>query len=713
MIRLKSLCYAVSLIFFVNTHLQAKPLIKNSNKFNIPIAEKVKHDLIAHGDVRSDEYYWLKERENPKVIRHLKKENQYLDQVLKPTEKLQKTLFQEMRSRIKEDDSSYPLKRGPWLYYTRFEKGRQYPIFARKKTIETEIEEVIFDVNKLAKKFEYYSADFKISPDHQLAALCYDTVGRRFYNLKVKNLKTGKFLNSQLKNLSSNIVWANDNTHLFYAKQNPDTLRHYQIWRFNVQNGENVLVYEEKDETFETFVGTSLARKNIFIGSYSTLSSEIRTIPADQPALSPKLLFARERGHEFSVNEDDNYFYILSNKNALNFQILRFAKSKIDQNKSNPSGEKIEDAEIWVKHRNDSFIDNFEVFKDHIVVNSRSGGLMQLEVINKKNQEVEKISFKDSAYSVEIGSHAEYDAASVRYVYQSLRSPVSIWDWSFSERKSILRKTKEVPNYDSELYISERIFAQARDGQKIPISLLRKKTTPLDGSSPILIYGYGSYGSSLDPWFSSSIFSLIDRGFIYAIAHVRGGGEMGRSWTDDGRTLKKKNTFWDFIDSTEHLIKMKYADPKQVFAMGGSAGGLLMGAVINLRPDLYKGVVAQVPFVDVLTTMLDESIPLTTSEYDEWGNPNQKLYYDYIKSYSPYDNIKPANFPHILITTGLHDSQVQYWEPAKWAARLRQNNSSRNLILLKTDMKSGHGGKSGRYDQLKETALEFAFILGL
>ena len=709
---IKTLCYVVFAFLFCSIS-HASSLIENSTKIKPPAAEKIDHKLEKHGDVRVDEYYWMKQRENPKVIRYLKAENKYLDQVFKPTEKLQKNLFQEMRSRMKEDDSSYPLKRGPWYYYSRYEKGRQYPIFARKKSIDAKDEEIIFDVNKLAKSHEYYSADYEVSPDHQFAALSYDSVGRRFYNLKVKDLKTGKFLKHQLKNISNNLVWANDNIHLFYAKQDPETLRHYQVWRFNTNTGQNILVYEEKDETFETFIGTSLVRQNIFIISQSTLSSETRTIPADQPLLQPKLLFARERGHEFSVTEDDRYFYILSNKNALNFQILRYPKSKADVLAANSVGAKFEDAEVWLKHRSESHIDNFEVFKDHLVVNSRSGGLMQLELINKQTREIEKISFQDSAYSVEIGSNAEYDAESVRYIYQSLRSPVSIWDWNFKEHKSVLRKTKEVPNYDAELYVSERIFAVARDGEKIPISILRKKTTPIDGSAPILIYGYGSYGSNLDPWFSSSIFSLVDRGFVYAIAHIRGGGEMGRSWTDNGRTLKKKNTFFDFIDSTEYLLKNKYADPKQVFAMGGSAGGLLMGAVLNMRPDLYKGVVAQVPFVDVVTTMLDDSIPLTTSEYDEWGNPNQKEYYDYIKSYSPYDNVRPANYPNILITTGLHDSQVQYWEPAKWAARLRQNNTGKNLILLKTDMKAGHGGKSGRFDQLKEAALEFAFIIGL
>lgn len=656
--------------------------------------------LEKHGDVRIDEYYWLKERENPEVIKYLKAENDYLKKNLKSTEKLQKQLFAEMKSHIKEDDSTYPLKDGPYYYYTRYEKNKQYPIYARKTDMAGK-EEVLFNVNDLAKGKSFYSANYKSSPNHKLAALSYDTVGRRFYNTKIKDLTTGKFLKGEIKSATSNIAWSTDNKTLFYIKQDPETLRWFQVYRYNIDTQKSDLVYEEKQDTFEVYVGTSLTEKHIFIISGSTLSNEVRVVPSATPNAEPTLLFAREKEHEFSVTEDEEYFYILSNKDAKDFQILRTPIKS-------PS---FKNAEVWLKHRKGVHIDNFIVFKDYVTIASRENGLTQIEVFDKKTKTQQKLSFQDTAYSVELGSNAEYNASQVRYVYYSLRRPASVYDYEFATKQSVLRKTKEVPNYNADNYVSERIFATARDGRQVPVSILMKKDTKRDGTAPMLIYGYGSYGSTMDPWFSSTVLSLVDRGYVYAIAHIRGGGEMGRYWTDEGRTLNKKNTFFDFIDCTEFLIKEKYASPKKVFAMGGSAGGLLMGAIANYRPDLYKGIVAQVPFVDVVTTMLDDSIPLTTSEYDEWGNPNEKKYYDYIKSYSPYDNVTKQAYPNILITTGLHDSQVQYWEPAKWAARLRKFNTSNNYIFLKTDMEAGHGGKTGRFDQLKDDALEYAFIL--
>jgi oligopeptidase B len=696
----KVLCFIA--LVFAGTALNAQ-LISLPKKIKAPVAAEIPHRLEKHGDTRIDEYFWLKDRKNPKVIQYLKNENKYLDQVMKPTEKLKKDLFKEMKKRIKEDDSSYPLKNGPFYYYSRYETGKQYPIYARKGAPENEKEEIIFDINKMAKGHDFYSAEYSVSPDHKLAALAYDTVGRRFYNIKFKNLNTGKFLKFEIKDSTNNYVWAKDNKTIFFVKQEPETLRYYQVHKFDIETGKSSLVYEEKEETFYVYLHKALARQHIFINTASTLSSEVWIIPADKPESEPKLLLGRERTHEFGVSEDEKYFYFQTNKDAKNFKVTRTPIDKPD----------FKNAETVVAHRSDTFIDNIEVFDKYIVLNSRANGLTQIEIYNKDTKELKKLSFQDTAYSVELGSNAEYKADSVRYVYQSLRSPSSIYDYEFASGKSILRKTKEVPNYDLSLYVSDRIFATARDGKKIPISILRKKDVALDGKAPLLIYGYGSYGANLDPWFSSTIFSLVDRGFIYAIAHVRGGGEMGRYWTDEGRTLQKKNTFNDFIDSTDYLLSQKYADPKKVFAMGGSAGGLLMGSIMNMRPDLYLGVVAQVPFVDVVTTMLDDTIPLTTSEYDEWGNPNDKTFYDYIKTYSPYDNVKKVAYPNTLITTGLHDSQVQYWEPAKWAARLRKNNTANTVILLKTDMKSGHGGKTGRFDQLHEVAEEFAFILGL
>ncbi|MEK6628485.1 MAG: S9 family peptidase [Bdellovibrionota bacterium] len=665
-----------------------------------PIATQKEHKLEKHGDVRNDEYFWLKDRKSPEVINYLKAENSYLQKALKSTEKLQKDLFKEMKSRIKEDDSTYPLKDGPYYYYTRFEKAKQYPIFARKTDLSAK-EEILFNVNDLAKGKNYYSANYSVSPNHKIAALTFDSVGRRFYNIKFKDLSTGKFLKNEIKSVTNNLAWSADNKSIFYIKQDPNTLRWYQVYRYNLDTKKSDLVYEEKQDTFEAYVSTSLVKKHIFINISSTLSNEVRIIPSDKPLTEPILLFAREKEHEFSVTEDEDYFYILTNKNAKDFKILRTPISKAS----------FANAETWLPHRSGTHIDTFAVFKNNLVIASRENGLTQLEIFDKKTKKQSKLNFEDSAYTVELGANAEYDTNSVRYVYYSLRSPSSIFDYEFASQQSVLRKVKEVPTYNADNYISERIFAKARDGRKVPISILMKKGQKLDATAPLLVYGYGSYGATMDPWFSSKVLSLVDRGYIFAIAHIRGGGEMGRYWTDEGRTLNKKNTFFDFIDCTEHLINKKYANPKKVFAMGGSAGGLLMGAIANYRPDLYKGIIAQVPFVDVVTTMLDDSIPLTTSEYDEWGNPNEKKFYDYIKSYSPYDNVSKQAYPNLLITTGLHDSQVQYWEPAKWTARLRKMNTSNNFIFLKTDMEAGHGGKTGRFDQLKDDALEYAFIL--
>jgi oligopeptidase B len=667
---------------------------------NPPIAAQKEHLLEKHGDVRNDEYYWLKDRKNPEVINYLKAENTYLQKTLKSTETLQKKLFIEMKSRIKEDDSTYPLKDGPYYYYTRFEKGKQYPLYARKTSLEGK-EEILFNVNNLARGKNFYSANYQVSPNHKIAALTFDTTGRRFYNIKFKDLVTNRFLKGEIKNVTNNITWSTDNKTLFYVKQDPETLRWFQVYRYNIETQKSVLVYEEKEDTFWVSVSDSLTQAHIFITSGSTLSNEVRTVVSAQPESVPNLLFSREKDHEFNVAEDEEYFYILSNKNAKDFQILRTPIKS-------PS---FKNAEVWLAHRKGVHIDNFVVFKDYVTVASRENGLTQLEIINKKTKKNLKLEFQDTAYSVEIGANAEYDSKSVRYVYYSLRRPSSVYDYYFSSQQSVLRKTKEVPNYNADNYVSERVFATARDGRKIPVSILMKKDTKRDATAPTLIYGYGSYGATMDPWFNSNVISLVDRGYVYAIAHVRGGGEMGRYWTDEGRTLNKKNTFFDFIDTTEFLIKEKYSSPKKVFAMGGSAGGLLMGAIANYRPDLYKGIIAQVPFVDVVTTMLDDTIPLTTGEYDEWGNPNEKKYYDYIKSYSPYDNVTKQNYPNMLIETGLHDSQVQYWEPAKWTARLRRHNTSKSYIFLKTDMEAGHGGKTGRFDQLKEDALEYAFIL--
>lgn len=682
---------------------------KTTSNIKPPVAKQIEHRLEKFGDIRNDEYYWLKERKNPKVIQYLKDENSYLKKSLPSVFKLQQTIFKEMKSRLKDEDSTFPVKDGDYYYYSRFDKGSEYPVFIRKKDLHSKQEEIVFDINQLSKGHDYYSAHYNMSPDGHIAALTIDTVGRRFYTLQFKDMLTGKMLPDQISDITDNVIWAADNQTVFYTQQDPETLRWSKIYRYNLKEKKPVLVYEEKQDTFDCSVSESLSRQHIFISTDSTLSSEVLTLPAAEPTTTPKILISREPGHEFSTTEDDQNYYIVSNKNSKDFEVFKISFADAEKAKTNK--ELFAKADIWVKQRNGVHIDDLEVFKDFAVVVSREKALVHLEVINKKNMSSHKVDFADTAYSVELTANTEYNQNFVRYAYDSLRTPPSIYDYNFVTQTSALRKTKEVSNYDAANYISERIWATARDGKKIPISLLRKKDTPLDSSAPLLIYGYGSYGSNLDPWFSPGILSLVNRGFVFAIAHVRGGGELGREWTDEGRKLNKKNTFFDFIDCTEYLIQQKYANTDKIFAMGGSAGGLLMGAIVNMRPDLYRGIIAQVPFVDILTTMLDDSIPLTTSEYDEWGNPNDKTYYDYIKSYSPYDNVRAQNYPALLIETSLHDSQVQYWEPAKWTARLRRLNTSKNPIYLKTDMSAGHSGKTGRYKQLEDDAFEYAFIL--
>lgn len=667
-----------------------------------PIAPKRPHLLEKHGDKRTDNYFWLKERENPEVISYLNQENDYLKKIMKDTEPLQETLFHEMKNRIKEDSSSAPYQFKDYFYYYRFEVGFEYPIFARKyKSLEAS-EETIINVNELAKGQNYFSVPgIKISPDQKIVAFPVDNVGRRFYTIYFKDLSTGKTLDQKIENVTSNFVWSEDNDYLFYSQQNPDTLRSEKIFRYQLSKNKSELIYFEKDDTYSVEVYKSLTRNFIYIMSASTLTTEVQYLNAHQPTGKFKIFAKREREHEYSVTDDDKGFYIISNLNAKNKRVLFTSFDKIE-------------SKNWkevIPHNEKIYIDDILVFKNYLIIQERELGQTRFRVITKDFKNSHLIEFQDPTYSISIAENTDFNSTMFRYDYESLRQPSSIYDYDLKNQNSILIKMKEVPTYNSENYISEKIWATAKDGTKVPISILMKKGTPKDGSAPLLLYGYGSYGISLDPWFSGSTISLLDRGFIYAIAHIRGGGELGRTWTDQGRTLQKLNTFNDFNVCAEYLINQKYAHPNKLFAMGGSAGGLLMGAISNLRPDLYKGIVAQVAFVDVLTTMLDESIPLTTGEYDEWGNPNEKQNYDYIKTYSPYDNVSAKNYPNILATTGLHDSQVQYWEPAKWVAKLREFKTNDSLILLHTDMESGHGGKSGRYDHLKEVALEYAFIL--
>ena len=679
----------------------------NAQTMQAPKAKKIDKKLEIHGDVRTDEYYWLNQRENQDVIDYLNAENAYTEGMMIDTEQFQKDLFQEIKGRIKEDDASVPYKYNGYWYITRFEKGGEYPIHTRKKESLDAKEEILFDVNQMAKPFSYYNLNgLNVSENNQLAAFGQDTLSRRIYTIQIKDLKTGKILPDKLENTTGGSVWAADNKTLFYTRKD-ETLRAYQIWKHTLgtPQSDDKLIHEESDDTFGTYVYKTKSRKYIIIGSSSTVSNEYRFIPADQPNADWKILHPRERDLEYSIEHYGNDFYILTNKdNATNFKLM---KTPVDNTgKTN-----------WVDvipHRKDVYLENFEIFNDYLVLEERTNALTQINIRSWDGKVNYHLPFQEEVYSAYISYNPEFDTKILRYGYTSMTTPNSTIDFNMVDKTSEVKKEQTVlGGFKKENYETKRLWVTARDGVKVPVSIVYRKDTKINSDTPLLLYAYGSYGATMDPYFSSSRLSLLDRGFIYALAHIRGGQELGRPWYDDGKMLKKKNTFNDFVDVSKYLIQNNYTSPKHLYAMGGSAGGLLMGAVINQAPELYNGVVAQVPFVDVVTTMLDDSIPLTTGEYDEWGNPNDKVYYDYIKSYSPYDNIEKKNYPNMLVTTGLHDSQVQYWEPAKWVAKLREMKTDDNLLLLKTDMETGHGGASGRFEALKEVALEYAFIFKL
>lgn len=667
-----------------------------------PKATQVDHKMEKHGDVRNDKYFWLRERENPKVIQYLNDENAYTDRALTPVRGLEQTLFEEMKRRTKEDDSSAPYKKGDYYYYSRYEKDQQYPIYARKKGSLTAAEEILLNVNELAKDKSYCEVGgLKLSPNQEIMAYAVDFTGRRFYDVHFKNLKTGKTYSHTIDKTTGNLVWAADNQTIFFTKQDPETLRSDKVFRYDFNSHKSEQIYFEKDDTYNVYVNESLAKKYIYLISSSTLTTETRYLPSDKPHDPFKMFLARDKGHEYSVTDGDDAFYIVTNKNAKNYKLVKTDFQHTD----------IKHWKDVIPHSDKNYVSDVTVFKNYLAVSERREGLTQIRVLSKDLKTDFHIPFKDKSYLAGIGTNAEYDSEWLRYDYESMRMPETTYDFNMATKAQELKKTKEVPTYNADLYTTDRIFVTATDGAQIPVSILMRKDTPKNGTAPMLIYGYGSYGLNMDPWFSQSILSLVDRGYVYAIAHIRGGSEMGRDWFDNGRVLNKKNSFTDFNSCTEAMIKQGFASPQRVFAMGGSAGGLLMGAITNMRPDLYKGIVAQVAFVDVITTMLDDTIPLTTGEYDQWGNPNEKKYYDYIKSYSPYDNVTAKAYPHMLITTGLHDSQVQYWEPAKWAAKIRELKTNNSLILLKTNMEAGHGGASGRFERMKETATDYAFIL--
>lgn len=672
-----------------------------------PKAEKIDKSLKIHGDTRVDSYYWLRNRESEQTLAYLNAENSYREAMMKHTEPLQEKLFEEIKGRIKEDDESVPYKKNGYWYYVRFEKGKEHPIYCRKKESMTAEEEVLIDANAEAKKYSYYKvAGLSVSPNNEWLAFGEDTLSRRIYNIRFKHLPTGEVLDYQLEYTTGGCAWANDNSHVFYTVKD-QSLRPYKIFRHELKTDptKDTEIYHESDATFVCSAYKSKSRDYIMITSQSTVSNEYRFLPADKPREDFKLIQPRERDLEYGVAHFGEHWYIRTNyQNATNFKLMRAPLSA-------PSKENWEDL---IPHREDVYLEGLEIFKDFLVLEERSNGLSDLRIKSWDGATDYYIKFDNETYTAGIGNNPDFDSQILRYGYSGLTTPASVVDFDMVEKTKEIKKQMEVVGgYDETLYQSERVWATADDGTQIPISLVYRKDKLQEGTNPLLLYGYGSYGITVDPGFSSTRLSLLDRGFIFAIAHIRGGQYLGRQWYEDGKMLKKRNTFTDFIACAEHLTAENYTSPQQLYAMGGSAGGLLMGAVVNMKPEIFKGVIAAVPFVDVVTTMLDETIPLTTGEYDEWGNPNEKEYYDYMKTYSPYDNVSAQNYPAMLITTGLHDSQVQYWEPAKWCAKLRELKTDQNPLYMYINMETGHGGASGRFEAYRETAMEYAFLLDL
>lgn len=691
----------------------ALPLMTNCSQpgsrpdVQAPMAAQKDTVLEMHGDSRVDPFYWLNQREDPEVIAYLEAENEYLKKMMAHTEALQEKLFQEMSGRIKADDQSAPSFKNGYFYYTRYEKGSEYPLYCRKKGSLDAQEEIVLNVPELAEGKAYFSiGSFDISPNNQLMAFTADTVGRRQYMVFVKDLQEGVVFNPGIGNGGGDVVWAADNQTFFFTGIDASTLRYDRIFRYNISEKQKpVEVYYEADETFY-YMGVSKTKDDryLMISSNSTVSNEVLLLEANNPKGKFRVFTPRKRDLLYNVLSYKDRFYILTNHEALNFRLMECPLDKTS----------LENWTEKIAHRSDVLLENMDVFENHLVLQERFEGLRRLRVIRQSDQAEHYISFNEEAFTVAIGSNPEMNTQTLRFTYTSLTTPHSHYDYNMENREQVLVKQQEIPGgYDASQYETRRLWANARDGARVPMSVVYRKGLKQNGNNPVLLYGYGSYGASMDARFMSNVISLLDRGFAFAIAHIRGGEEMGRAWYEDGKLMKKMNTFNDFIDCADYLIAEKYTTPSRLYAMGGSAGGLLMGAVANMRPELFNGIIAQVPFVDVVTTMLDASIPLTTAEYDEWGNPEIEEFYWYMKSYSPYDNIKEHKYPNMLISGGLHDSQVQYWEPAKWAARLRLFNQGDNIILLSTNMEAGHGGASGRYRRLKETALNYAFLLDL
>jgi len=666
------------------------------------MAKKIPKTTTIHGETLVDNYFWLREKNSPEVTAYLEAENAYADTVMKPTEALQAALYKEMVGHIKETDVNVPYRQGDYFYYSRTVQGLQYPIYARKRGSVEAKEEITLDLNEMAKGLKFLSLGaYATSDDGNYLAYSTDTTGYRQYTLQIKDLRTGKLLSEKIERVGS-VMWANDNKTVFYSTEDPVTKRSDKFFRHVIGTDKSDLVYEDKDELFDVYGMRTRDKAMILIASGSKTSTEYLYIPANKPQAAPKVILPRKADHEYSVDHRDGLFYIRTNEGAKNFRLVTAPVS--DPQKK-----------TWkeiIAHRPAIKVDDIDLFAGHLVVSELEGGLQHLRIINLKTNKTHRIDFPEPVYTALVSTNREFKTKTLRFGYQSLVTPNSVFDYEMDSKARTLLKQTEVPGgFDKANYQSERVFATASDGTRIPISLVYRKGTKMDGRNPLLLYGYGSYGASITPNFSSNRLSMLDRGVVYAIAHIRGGGELGEEWRDAGRMMVKRNTFTDFIASAEHLIKEKYTSSDRLIIQGGSAGGLLVGAVVNMRPDLFKAVVAQVPFVDVVNTMLDASLPLTTSEYIEWGNPNEKAAFEYIKAYSPYDNIKAQNYPAMLIKVSLNDSQVPYWEGAKFAAKLRTTKTDDNLLLLKTNMGAGHGGSSGRYDALKEIAFEYAFML--
>ena len=680
-----------------------------STELHPPIAKIIPHQLEKHGHIRTDNYYWLNDRENPEVIDYLNKENEYYQKSTEHTKAFQKDLFEEMKARIKEDDESYPYFYNGYYYITRFEKGKDYPIYSRKKESLASVEEIMFDCNEMAKDFTYFNLNgISISEDNKWVSFGVDTVSRRQYTIQIKNLETNEILPLKIENTTGGATWASDNKTIFYTRKDEVTLRSDKIFKHKLGSNpaDDVVVYFEKDDTFNVTVYKSKSKKYLIITSESTLTSEYQILLSSIPDAKFKVFQKRTRELEYSISHYEDSFYIVTNKDdATNFKLMKTSEDKTSK-------------ENWVDlipHREEVLLEGIDIFKDYLVVSERFDGLNKIRIMPWNGGEEYYLPFEIETYTAYTTTNIDFDTEILRYGYQSMATPSSIIDFNMRTKEKTVLKEQEVlgGKFDKNNYTEERIWATATDGTKVPISMVYRKGIKLNGKNPFLLYAYGSYGMTMDPYFSTTRLSLLDRGFIYAIAHVRGGEDLGRNWYEDGKLLKKKNTFTDFIDCSKYVIEQKYTSPEHLYAEGGSAGGLLMGAIINMNPELYNGVIAQVPFVDVVTTMLDETIPLTTGEYDEWGSPNKKKYYNYMLSYSPYDNVEKKEYPNMYISTGLHDSQVQYWEPAKWVAKLRVYKTNDKQLYLDTNMEAGHGGASGRFEALKEVAKEFTFLLDL